>query len=241
VRGRDDLRAFFDRCAASYAEQHGHPERLLAYRLDLVRAHARLRPTDVVLDVGCGPGHHLVALAPEIARGTGVDLAPGMIDVARARLQGSPYAERLSFAVDDAEELAAVPARSIDLVLCVGALEHMIDRRAALAAMWRTLKPGGRLFCLTPAGDYVWYRALAPLLGISTRHLSTDRFLTRRELGELLRGAGFATVDAGAWTFIPRGDVPGLVASALGALDVVGRLTGLYALRGGAWICAWKP
>lgn len=37
-----------------------------------------------VLDVGCGAGQHLVALAPLIRAGTGVDVSPAMIDEARA-------------------------------------------------------------------------------------------------------------------------------------------------------------
>ena len=69
VHGLDDVRGFFDRCASAYTEQHGHSERLLAYRLGLIRAHARLRPDDVVLDVGCGPGDHLVALERELRQG----------------------------------------------------------------------------------------------------------------------------------------------------------------------------
>jgi cyclopropane fatty-acyl-phospholipid synthase-like methyltransferase len=76
ISGRYDhsfTQHFFDQCSSTGSpEQHGHPQRLLDYRLRLVRNLARLRPTDVVLDVGCGNGHHLLALAPEVARGIGL-------------------------------------------------------------------------------------------------------------------------------------------------------------------------
>src|SRR5262245_30413287 len=55
-----DIRSFFDQCASTGSpEQHGHAQRLLEYRLALVRSLAQPRPTDVVLDLGCGNGHHL--------------------------------------------------------------------------------------------------------------------------------------------------------------------------------------
>ena len=240
VRGRDDVRAFFDRCASAYTEQHGRADRLLAYRLGLIRLHARPRPDDVVLDVGCAPGDHLFALAPELGQGIGVDLSPAMIATARARAGDVAGASCLSFAVDDASDLASIGDGSIDLALCIGALEHMLDKPAALASIHRTLKPGGRLFCLTPDGDYVWYRHVAPWLGLATQHLSTDCFLDLESFTTLLQHAGYGRIATGAWTFIPKGDMPWLAATALGALDLLGRATRLPHLRGGLWACAWR-
>jgi len=246
VAGNADVRAFFDRLAATYSEQHGHAQRLLSYRLSLVRAHGHLRADDAVLDLGCGMGHHLQALAPEIASGVGVDLSPRMIDVARARLADSPGGERLRFEVLDAQELEAGAAAvgidpgSIDLALCIGALEHMLDKRAVLSGVHHLLAPGGRLFCLMPSGDYVWYRRLAPLLGYATKHLSTDVFPTESELRALLAGVGFTRVETGPWTFIPRGDMPWLLGLVLRALDIAGRWFGVRGWRGGQWVCAWK-
>ncbi len=242
VRDLDDARRFFDRCASAYREQHGPAERLLAYRLGLIRRHARPRPEDVVLDVGCGPGDHLIALAPELRRGIGVDLSPAMITTARARARAerTAGAALLSFVVDDASRLASICDASIDLAICIGALEHMLDQPAALASIHRTLKPGGRLFCLTPDADYVWYRLVAPLLGTATKHLSTDRFLDRESCTRLLLRAGYGRIATGAWTFIPKGDMPRLVAALLTVLALLGRATHLPQLRGGLWACAWR-
>jgi SAM-dependent methyltransferase len=174
------IRSFFDQCAlAGLSEQHGHPQRLLEYRLALVRSHAQLRRADIVLDVGCGTGHHLLALTGEISRGLGVDLSPGMIGVGRARLKGSPWKSPFTFEVDDAEELRGVAAQSVDVAICIGAFEHMLDKQAVLASIYRVLKYGGRFRCLSPHADYVGYRTIAPIMGCATKHLSTDRFLTR--------------------------------------------------------------
>ena len=205
-----------------------------------MRSLARSRPTDVVLDLGCGNGHHLLALGPEIAHGIGIDVSPGMIELARARLRSAPGRANLTFEVGNAEELKEIADQSIDLAICIGAFEHMLDKRAVLTSIHRVLKFGGRFFCLAPDADYVWYRTIALLLGFSTKHLSSDRMLNRAEFSALLDKAGFRPIRAAPWTFIPKGDVPALVALLLSVLDAVGRLARLDSLRGGLALCAWK-
>jgi ubiquinone/menaquinone biosynthesis C-methylase UbiE len=236
-----DIRSFFDQCAAMGSrEHHGHPQRLLEHRLALVRRLARPRPSDVVLDLGCGNGHHLFALAPEVARGIGIDISPGMIELARARLRSSPCITNLAFEVDDAEKLKGFADQSIDLAICIGAFEHIFDKRAVLASIYRVLKSGGRFCCLTPDADYVWYRTIAPVLGFATKHLSSDRMMAHDEFSALLDQAGFRRIRAAPWTFIPRGDVPALIGLLLTVLDAIGRHGRLDSLRGGLSLCAWK-
>jgi ubiquinone/menaquinone biosynthesis C-methylase UbiE len=236
-----DIRSFFDQCASTGSpEQHGHAQRLLEYRVALVRSLARPRPTDVVLDLGCGNGHHLLALGPEVARGIGIDISPGMIELARARLRSPPWRANLTFEVDDAEELKGIAGQSIDLAICIGAFEHMLDKRAVLASIYRVLKFGGRFVCLTLHANYVWYRTLAPLLGFATKHLSSDRMLAHDEFVLVLDQAGFRGIRFVPWTFIPKGDVPAAVALLLTLLDAIGRYGRLDSLRGGLALCAWK-
>jgi ubiquinone/menaquinone biosynthesis C-methylase UbiE len=236
-----DIRSFFDQSASTGSpEEHGHPQRLLEYRLALVRNLARPRPTDVVLDLGCGNGHHLLTLGPEVARGIGIDISPGMIELARARLRSSPRKANLTFEVDNAEELKEIADETVDLAICIGAFEHMLDKRAVLVSIYRVLKFGGRFFCLAPRADYVWYRTIAPLLGFATKHLSSDRMLTHDEFCALLDQAGFRRIRSAPWTFIPKGDVPALVALLLTVLDAIGRHARLDSLRGGLSLCAWK-
>jgi 2-polyprenyl-6-hydroxyphenyl methylase/3-demethylubiquinone-9 3-methyltransferase len=236
-----DIKSFFDQCASTgAAEQHGHPQQLLEYRLALIRKLARPHPADVVLDIGCGNGNHLLALGLEVARGIGIDVSPGMIELARARLRSAPRRANLAFEVNPAEELKGIADQSIDLAICIGALEHMLDKRAVLASIYRVLKCGGRFVCLTLHADYFWYRTLAPLLGLATKHLSTDRILRRDEFSALLDQAGFRDIRFAPWTFIPKGDVPALVALLLTVLDAVGRHTRFDSLRGGLSLCAWK-
>jgi 2-polyprenyl-6-hydroxyphenyl methylase/3-demethylubiquinone-9 3-methyltransferase len=240
INGTAEIKEHFDQCAPEYNEQHGDAARLLRYRLGLIRKHAQLSADDVVLDVGCGPGHHLLALAPEIKRGIGSDLSSGMIEVARKNLESSPWADKLSFVVENAEVLSSVPESSVDLALCIGALEHISQKESVLAAVHRVLKPRGRFFCLTPHGGFLWYKAIAPLLGMETRHLSTDRFLTRKKFVQMLGAAGFSRVEAGYWKFIPKGDMPRGLGTVLEKLEAVGKLPGMNSCRSGLMVYARK-
>jgi ubiquinone/menaquinone biosynthesis C-methylase UbiE len=240
VNSRADVRDFFDNCARAYAERHGHPDLLLNYRIALIKQYARPRRDDVVLDVGCGNGHHLLALAGEIGRGIGVDLSQAMIEVAQERLRDSPWQGKLTFISDDGERLGTLAEDSIDLAMCVGAFEHLLKKSDALASAHRILKPRGRFFCLTINGGYCWYRALAPLFGLETKHLSTDKFLKRDELVRLLTVSGFRRIQVGYWTFIPKGDMPPVLGLVCQGLDMVGRILRINSLRGGLWVCARK-
>lgn len=240
ARGHADVAAFFDNSAAGYSEQHGDAARLLRYRLDLLRTGARFTAGDVVLEIGCGNGLHLVALAAEFGRGLGIDLSPAMIEAARRRAAESPYRDKVSFSVDAAETLTTIGEDSVDAVLCVGSLEHMLDRAAVFRSAFRALHDGGRLVCLTLAGDSLWYRWVAPALGIETRQLETDRYLSRAELEALVRGAGFREIELDSWSFVQRGDMPASLAWLFDRLDGLGRRLGIGFLRGGIRVRAVK-
>lgn len=235
-----EIRTFFDQCARSYHEQHGEADRLLHYRICLIKQKVRFHPHDVVLDLGCGNGHHLFALAGKFRRGVGIDLSPEMIAVARESLRTSPWQTSLSFRVEDAESLSGIASASFDKVLCIGSLEHMPNKSAVLASVQRVLKPQGCFLCLTPNGACLWYRHLAPLLRLETKHLSTDKFLGPEAMERLLSDAGFARIETDYWSFIPKGDVPPALGAWLQVLDHAGTRLGIGWWRGGLRACAWK-
>ncbi len=97
------------------------------------------------LDVGCGAGNLLVALAaqaPELLVG---------IDTDMTFLAFNPAAEVLSDNKHTVRKIqAALPAlpfkrETFDLVTCFLVLPHVPDDRAALMELVRVLKPGGTL------------------------------------------------------------------------------------------------
>ena len=240
VQNHDDIRHFFDTHAPRYVETHGDADRLLDYRLALIRRYACFQPTDAVLEIGCGHGRHLQGLAHAFGSGIGVDLSPAMVQQARQHAAGSHGSATLDFHVDQGERLQTVADASMDVVFCVGVLEHIPDQARVSASVFRVLKPGGRFVCLTPNGHHLWYRWLAPWLRLETRHLSTDRFLTRQQLGRLLSAMGLHVRHVDYWTFIPRGDMHRLYAVLLNSLDWLGRSVAPDALRGGLVVSAEK-
>ncbi len=240
VQDSGGVRAFFDGIAGGYRESHGSADLLLDYRLALIRRLLPTGPGGVLLEIGCGPGVHLFALADKYCRAIGVDLSPNMIAAAAAVRRTHPCAARIDLHAEPAERLVSVADQAVDVVLCTGAFEHMPDQPAVLGEVRRVLKPGGYFVCLTLNGDYLWYRRIAPWLGYEVKHLSSDRFVNEAELRALLQEAGLRIHELGYWRFVARGDMPGWAARALEWLDGAGRICKASLLRGGLYVCAGK-
>ena len=241
VRSMADVRAFFDDFASRNTEQHGTARALLRYRVHLLKHYAAFRSTDTVIDLGCGNGNHLREIAPDIGQGLGIDVSPAMVESARRAARTADLADRLCFRVDDARTLDTCTSKLADAVFCVGALEHMMDPGVVLQSVHRVLRPGGRFVALTLNGDYLWYRLIAPLLGIPTRHLESDRRLTAAAARTLLQRAVFTNITLNYWTFVPRGDMPAGWPPIWDGLDVLGRWLNCPALRGGLVLTAVRP
>lgn len=86
-----------------------------------------------VLDAGCGSGRYAVALAQRGARVTGIDIAPAMLELARARAEAAGVADRCSFAQTSIEALG--PDAGREIVLAIGVLDYVADPRPILRAL----------------------------------------------------------------------------------------------------------
>jgi SAM-dependent methyltransferase len=238
VTSPEDVIRFFDALAPAYMEAHGSADRLLSYRLRVIRRLLSGAPHGTLLEIGCGTAVHLLALADDFDRAVGTDLSPAMVEAARRLASATSAGANVSLRVDPADELATIADASVDAVVCVGALEHMPDKACVLGQVRRVLAPGGRFVCLTPNAGYCWYRHIAPALRRDVRHLSTDRFVTIAEMESLLSTAGLKMVAHRHWTFVPRGDMPAGIGSILTALDWCARPSGWGYARGGIAIAA---
>lgn len=104
---------------------------------------ARIRKGEKVLDVGCGPGGASRVLAGEAgAVVTGIDLAPGLIELAKrlSDLSGIP----VDFKVADALKLPFADT-SFDVVWTQHAAMNIEDKPRLYAEMRRVLRRGGRM------------------------------------------------------------------------------------------------
>jgi ubiquinone/menaquinone biosynthesis C-methylase UbiE len=174
-----DVAAYDDRAAHYDQGWRGRLHHTISDRTAALAMAAEAVPQRV-LDVGCGTGYLLRALAghyPEAEELAGIDAAPNMIDTAR-RLTDD---DRLTFALSVAEHLP-YPDASIDLVVSSTSFDHWSDQLAGLAECARVLRPGGHLVLADQ-----FSRWLIPTLAIGRR----GRARTRRRADRLLLRAGF--------------------------------------------------
>jgi SAM-dependent methyltransferase len=173
-----ESRAFFGVRAATWDAKFG--EDLPAYARAV--SAAQVRPGDVALDVGCGTGRALPALAAAVGpagRAIGLDLTPDMVAAARAAGR-----DRLAtLVIADARRLPLADGCA-DVVFAAGLVQHLPKPEAGLAELARVTRPDGRLAVFHPSGR----AALAARHG---RALRPDEPLDESRFGPLLAGAGW--------------------------------------------------
>jgi ubiquinone/menaquinone biosynthesis C-methylase UbiE len=178
-----------------------------------------------VLDVCCGSGASAIPAAQAVGtEGSvlGVDLAQGLLDIARgkAALRGL---QNVEFRAADMLDLG-LPASSFDAVVCVFGIFFVPDMSAAVRELWKVVLPGGKLAITTwgprffePGNTAFWdaVRAVAPDLHKSFN--PWDRICDPESVRGLLAEAGIeqceVVAEAGqhpipspqAWWSVVRG------------------------------------
>ncbi len=101
---------------------------------------------DRVLDVCCGTGASAIPAAEQVgATGSvlGVDLAEGLLELGRKKADQKAL-QNIEFRGGDFRQLA-LPDGSCDTIVCVFGIFFVPDMEAAIAELWRMLRPGGKL------------------------------------------------------------------------------------------------
>jgi ubiquinone/menaquinone biosynthesis C-methylase UbiE len=175
-----------------------------AYAQPLLKA-AEPKPGQHILDVACGTGIPSLMASPLVEPGgtvTGIDLAPGMIELAKKKAEERGL-KNITFREADGESLS-FPDESFDIVLCNHGLVHMTDRGKALHEMRRVLKKDPGIIALS-----VWS--------------TLDRALTIGIVAKTIREIWPAAVIPGAPTWFDFGPE--------GALEKALSDTGFHDLR----------
>ena len=115
---------------------------------------AQIGKEDAALDVACGPGLLVCALAPHAKQVTGIDLVPAMLDLARKAQQE----KKLTNVSWDMGNVLSLPYEkgSFSVVTSRYTFHHFLDPKAVLKEMVRVASPKGRVavidvFALSPA------------------------------------------------------------------------------------------
>ncbi|MFX0573557.1 methyltransferase domain-containing protein [Nocardia nepalensis] len=164
------------------------------------------------VDIGCGPGQLVRVLAERVGpsgRVIGIDPAPEMVEYATRQTRALTQCR---FEVGAAQSLT-LPDASVDVITSTFVMHHIPEaqRVAALAQMFRVLRPGGRLLL---ADTHPTGRVLPTLVRVMSRFAArrTDdphatghqadplAAIDIRRYREALRTAGFTKVE---FTAIP--------------------------------------
>jgi len=238
LKSKDLYPLIFSRHAAAYQE-----------RLDQIMARGeargrtrviellRLEPGMSVLDLACGPGTLSRPIATRVAPSgevIGVDLAEGMIELARAT--GIPHAH---FQVMDIEKLD-FPDASFDAAACGHGLQFAPNLSRALAEARRVLRPGARFAASIPVDggnrrpwkvmDEVVDRWLPPAPKASDQESTRQAVNDAHALREAIATAGFVDAEVEVIDEKVRWDsAEQLVSRCMSWWDLASRLDGVSA------------
>jgi ubiquinone/menaquinone biosynthesis C-methylase UbiE len=132
-----DTRAYYDEFSKSY-EKHRRPNDPGGYHallddleIELVERYGKGKD---VLECGCGTGLILERIAEFAKRAAGIDLSPGMLELAKARGLDVREGSVTELPFEDA---------TFDVTCSFKVLAHVPDIGKALAEMARVTRPGG--------------------------------------------------------------------------------------------------
>jgi SAM-dependent methyltransferase len=188
----------------------------------------RLQPGDTVLDAGSGMGEVTRTLAGLVGPGgnaVGVDLSAELVQRARERGESMPAVE---FHVGTVSALP-FPAASFDAAYSERVFMHLVDPEAAMAELFRVLRPGGRLVivdvdhvCAAVDADDLEVSDL--LVAAAARDIANPA--SGRRLRSQMLGTGFSEVIVDP---IPRTITEGALARAGAPRPLGARLDDLVA------------
>jgi ubiquinone/menaquinone biosynthesis C-methylase UbiE len=192
----------------------------------------QLQPGAKVLDVCCGSGASAIPAAVKVgATGSvlGADLADSLLELARTKSQQAGLTN-IEFQCGDFTNLG-LPSESFDAIVCVFGIFFVPDMEAAVAELWRMLRPGGKLAITSwgtrvfePANQTFWNAIKAERPELYKQYTPWYRIGDTESLKALLEAGGATNVEVFAetdshqlatpedwWTMVMGGGIRGTV------------------------------
>jgi ubiquinone/menaquinone biosynthesis C-methylase UbiE len=150
----------FDQNASRKLEATYQTPDVIAQRAATLQALA-LQAGEHVVDVGSGPGLLAAEMAAQVGptgQVIGLDLSDSMLALSRQRHADLATSDCLSFLKADAVRLPFVDS-TFDVAVSTQVYEYVPDVPAALAELYRVLRPGGRVLILDTDWDSIVWAA----------------------------------------------------------------------------------
>jgi SAM-dependent methyltransferase len=188
-------------------------------------------------EIGCSFGHMTSLLAHAFDHLTASDLSPRSVDIARRRLIRHGIGN-VDVVTADAELLDGFADASFDVTYSFSTIRFCPHPDRALAAIRRTLAPGGRLVVDFPNRHSPWHLLIKSVAGI--RRHDHDHLYTKREAIRLVQEAGFVDVRAVEFLFTTK-RLPNAVLPLFRFADRILESTPLRCLAGIVMVSARRP
>ena len=163
----------------------------------------------VVLDIGCGNGHHMARL-PSTITPIGIDLDPDGVRVADIAYRARGGRVMLGSAIDELQKLAP---GSVDAAIMMAYLEHEPRPLESLRLLHRCLKPNGSIIIKVPNLNS-WNRRVTGAKWCGYRFPDHVTYFTPRTLRATIAAAGFGVARFGIRDHFPTSDNMWMVARA---------------------------
>ncbi len=141
--GTPSSRIYFGHVAREYEATRGISDDFMSELIDDVVLMCKLKPVDLVLELGCGAGRFLRAFSSRKIPVIGIDISLGMLERAFRNQRAGNYL-RSNFIASDA---VAIPLnrRIFKVILVIHLFHLMTDWRDAVSETIQALKPGGSI------------------------------------------------------------------------------------------------
>ena len=217
VLSKNDSPKMFDEIAGKYDLLN----RLLSLGQDepwrqQIRRCLPVKNTYDILDIATGTGDVILSLVkdnPAIHTAYGVDLAEGMLEIAKTKVKAAGLQSKITLQKADAQQLPFLE-ETFDAVTISFGIRNIPDLRIALLEMYRVLKKDGRVIILEfslpenifiRAGHWIYINFFVPLLGyLVSGHNSAYRYLAQTiesfpygdRFCKILKQMGFVNVQS---------------------------------------------
>ncbi len=165
--------------AREYARALESPQRAEWQKPDQVVTALRLRPDEVIADIGAGTGYFARRFARHAGKVYAVDIDAALLE--RVRREAPPNLETVLAEPDDPK----LPEAGVDTIFFCNVLHHIDNRPAYFEKLRRALRPAGRIVIIE------FYKKELPVGPPVSMKLSEEEVITELREAGFVRTQGF--------------------------------------------------